>query len=92
MLPAKKYNVDLVGGDTTTSGKGLIISVTAIGEANTDRLAKRDGARKGDLICVSGDLGAAYLGLLLMEREKKDLPESPEVQPDLENQDYCEGC
>lgn len=84
----EKYNVDLVGGDTTTSGKGLIISVTAIGEANTDRLAKRDGARKGDLICVSGDLGAAYLGLLLMEREKKIFLESPEVQPDLENQDY----
>lgn len=84
----EKYNVDLVGGDTTTSGKGLIISVTAIGEVNADKFVKRDGAKKGDLVCVSGDLGAAYLGLLLMEREKKIFLESPEVQPDLENQDY----
>lgn len=84
----EKYNVDLIGGDTTTSGKGLIISVTAIGEVTKDNFVKRSGARKGDLICVSGDLGAAYLGLLLMEREKKIYLESPNVQPDLENQDY----
>src|SRR5690606_39589910 len=63
----EKYNVDLVGGDTTTSNKGLIISVTAIGEVAPDQFVKRDGAQKGDLVCVSGDLGAAYLGLLLME-------------------------
>ncbi len=84
----EKYNVDLVGGDTTSSLKGLVISVTAMGEVNADRFVKRDGARKGDLICVSGDLGASYLGLLLMEREKKIFLESPSVQPDLENQDY----
>ena len=84
----EKYNVDLVGGDTTTSNKGFIISVTAIGEVAEDRFVKRDGAKKGDLVCVSGDLGAAYLGLLLMEREKKIFLESPEVQPDLEGQDY----
>ncbi len=84
----EKYNVDLVGGDTTTSNKGFIISVTAIGEVAPDRFVKRDGAKKGDLVCVSGDLGAAYLGLLLMEREKKIFMESPSVQPDLENQDY----
>ncbi len=84
----EKYHVDLVGGDTTTSNKGLIISVTAIGEVAPDRFVKRDGAKKGDLVCVSGDLGAAYLGLLLMEREKKIFMESPSVQPDLENQDY----
>ena len=83
-----KYNVDLVGGDTTTSNKGFIISVTAIGEVAPGRFVKRDGAKKGDLICVSGDLGAAYLGLLLMEREKKIFMESPSVQPDLESQDY----
>jgi len=77
-----------VGGDTTTSNKGFIISVTAIGEVAEDRFVKRDGAKKGDLVCVSGDLGAAYLGLLLMEREKKIFLESPEVQPDLEGQDY----
>lgn len=84
----EKYNVDLVGGDTTTSNKGFIISVTAIGEVAPDRFVKRDGAKKGDLVCVSGDLGAAYLGLLLMEREKKIFLESPSVQPDLESQDY----
>ena len=84
----QKYNVDLVGGDTTTSNKGFIISVTAIGEVTEGRFVKRDGAKKGDLICVSGDLGAAYLGLLLMEREKKIFLESPSVQPDLEGQDY----
>ncbi len=84
----EKYNVDLVGGDTTTSNKGFIISVTAIGEVVPDRFVKRDGAKKGDLVCVSGDLGAAYLGLLRMEREKKIFMESPSVQPDLENQDY----
>ncbi len=84
----EKYNVDLVGGDTTSSSKGFVISVTAIGEVKADKFVKRDGAQKGDLICVSGDLGAAYLGLLLMEREKKIFIESPSVQPDLENQDY----
>ncbi|HRO48081.1 thiamine-phosphate kinase [Agriterribacter sp.] len=84
----EKYNVDLVGGDTTTSNKGFIISITAIGEVAPDRFVKRDGAKKGDLVCVSGDLGAAYLGLLLMEREKKIFLESPSVQPDLESQDY----
>lgn len=84
----EKYNVDLVGGDTSTSNKGFIISVTAIGEVAPDHFVKRDGAKKGDLVCVSGDLGAAYLGLLLMEREKKIFLESPSVQPDLEDQDY----
>ncbi len=84
----EKYNVDLVGGDTSSSNKGFIISVVAIGEVAPDKFVKRDGAKKGDLICVSGDLGAAYLGLLLMEREKRIFLESPSVQPDLENQDY----
>lgn len=84
----EKYNVDLVGGDTTTSNKGFIISITAVGEVLSNSFVKRDGAGKGDLVCVSGDLGAAYLGLLLMEREKKIFLESPAVQPDLENQDY----
>ena len=84
----EKYNVDLVGGDTTTSNKGFIISVTAIGEVAPGRFVKRDGAKKGDLVCVSGDLGAAYLGLLLMEKKKKIFMESPSVQPDLESQNY----
>src|SRR5688572_8066029 len=67
----EEYGVDLIGGDTTTSQKGFIISCTAIGEVSPDKYVKRDGARKGDLLCVSGDLGAAFLGLTILEREKK---------------------
>ncbi len=87
----EKYNVDLVGGDTTTSQKGFIISVTAIGEIAPDKYVKRSGAKTGDLICVSGDLGGAFLGLTLLEREKKIFLETKGVQPDLENQDYIIG-
>ncbi|MCY7310777.1 MAG: thiamine-phosphate kinase [Chitinophagaceae bacterium] len=86
-----KYGVDLVGGDTTSSQKGFIISVTAIGEAATDKFVKRSTAQKGDLLCVSGTLGAAYVGLLFLEREKKIFTESPGVQPDLENESYVIG-
>ena len=86
-----KYGVDLVGGDTTTSQKGFIISVTAIGEVVTDQFVKRNTAQKGDLLCVSGDLGAAYVGLLFLEREKKIFMESPGVQPDLEGETYVIG-
>ena len=87
----ERYGVDLVGGDTTTSQKGFIISVTAIGEVAPDKYVPRSGAKKGDLICVSGDLGAAFLGLTLLEREKKVFLETKGVQPDLENQDYIVG-
>ncbi|MBV9986187.1 MAG: thiamine-phosphate kinase [Chitinophagaceae bacterium] len=90
-LACEKYGVDLVGGDTSSSNKGLIISVTAIGEAEADKLVKRSTAQKGDLICVSGDLGGAFLGLTLMEREKKIYLENPQIQPDLENEDYIVG-
>lgn len=86
-----KYNVDLVGGDTTSSQKGFIISVTAIGEVAPDKFVKRSTAKKGDLICVSGDLGGAFLGLTILEREKKIFLETQGVQPDLENQDYIIG-
>ena len=85
------YNVDLVGGDTTTSQKGFIISCTAIGEVAPDKYVKRTGARKGDLLCVTGDLGAAYLGLTILEREKRIFLESPGVQPDLEDEKYIVG-
>lgn len=85
------YGVDLIGGDTTSSQKGFIISVTAIGEVSPDKYVKRSGAKKGDLICVSGDLGGAYLGLTLLEREKKIYLENPGVQPDLENESYIVG-
>ena len=84
----ERYNVDLIGGDTTTSQRGFIISVTAIGEVAPDKYVTRAGAGEGDLICVSGDLGAAYLGLQLLEREKKIFLEHPGVQPDLQQQKY----
>jgi thiamine-monophosphate kinase len=82
------YKVDLVGGDTTSSIKGLVISVTAIGYAQKEKIVYRSGAKEGDLICVSGNLGAAYLGLQMLEREKKIFLEHPDVQPDIENEEY----
>jgi thiamine-monophosphate kinase len=90
-IACEKYNVDLVGGDTTSSPKGLIINVTAIGEVKENKFVTRNGAKPNDLICVTGDLGAAYLGLALLEREKKIFLEHPEVQPDLENRTHCIG-
>lgn len=90
-LACKYYHVDLVGGDTTSSQSGLVISVTAIGVAEQDDLVFRNGAKPGDLICVTGDLGAAYLGLQILEREKRIYLEHPNVQPELENADYLIG-
>jgi thiamine-monophosphate kinase len=87
----EQYGVDLIGGDTTSSQKGFIISCTAIGEVTPDKYVKRNGAQKGDLLCVSGDLGGAYLGLTLLEREKRIYLESPGVQPDLEGEKYIVG-
>ena len=86
-----EYNVDLVGGDTASSQKGFIISVTAIGEVAPDKFVKRSTARQGDLICCSGDLGAAYLGLVFLEREKKIFLENPAIRPDLEGEKYVIG-
>jgi thiamine-monophosphate kinase len=86
----ERYGVDLVGGDTTSSQKGFIISVTAIGEVAPDKYVKRSTAQKGDLLCVSGFLGAAFLGLTILEREKKVYAETG-LQPDLENQAYIVG-
>jgi thiamine-monophosphate kinase len=90
-LACEKYGVDLVGGDTSSSLKGFFISVTAIGEVSPDQYIRRSTAKKGNLLCVSGDLGAAYLGLQLLEREKKIYLESPGVQPDLEGEAYVIG-
>ena len=84
------YNVDLVGGDTSTSKSGFVISITAIGEVAPDSYVRRNGARVNDLICVSGELGAAFLGLTLLEREKK-IFEQTGAQPDLEGQAYIVG-
>ena len=87
----EKYGVDLIGGDTSSSQKGFIISVTAIGEVTPDKYVKRNTAKKGDLVCVSGDLGGAYIGLLFLEREKKIYLENPNIQPDLESESYVIG-
>lgn len=87
-LACEKYNVDLIGGDTTSSKQGLVISVTSIGYADEKDITYRNGAEEGDLICVSGDLGGAYTGLQLLEREKLIYLENPKIQPDLEGKDY----
>lgn len=87
-IACEKYGVDLVGGDTSSSKQGLVLSVTSIGYADTEDIVYRDGAGEGDLICVSGDLGGAYVGLQLLEREKLVYLENPNIQPDLEGKDY----
>lgn len=88
LLACEKHQVDIVGGDTTTSKSGLIISITAIGEADEKDIVYRNGAKDGNLLCVTGDLGGAYVGLQLLEREKQIYIETPNVQPDLGGNDY----
>ncbi len=88
LLACKAYGVDLVGGDTTSSLSGLVINVTAIGSVAKEAITYRSGAKENDLICVSGDLGAAYIGLQILEREKQIWKENPDIQPDLEGHDY----
>lgn len=88
LLACERYNVDLVGGDTSASLSGLTISVTAIGKAEKKDVVYRNGAKEGDLVVVTGDLGGAYMGLQLLEREKQIFKENPGVQPDLEGKDY----
>jgi len=88
LLACKKYGVDLVGGDTTSSAGGLVISITAIGYAEEKDLVYRHGALETNLLCVSGDLGGAYMGLQVLEREKTVFKENPNLQPDLEGKDY----
>ena len=90
-LACEKYKVDLVGGDTTTSRSGLVISVTAMGEINPKTLTHRKGAKPGDLLVLSGDIGGAYMGLQILEREKTVFMEHKEMQPDLEPYDYIVG-
>src|SRR5918993_687145 len=86
-----KYEVDLVGGDTSSSQKGFIISITAVGEVATDKFVKRSTAQTGDLLCCTGYLGAAYVGLLFLEREKRIYLENPQIQPDLEGEQFVIG-
>lgn len=80
---AKIYNIDVIGGDTTSSNKGLIISITAIGHANDDKIVYRNGAQPNDLVVVSGDIGGAFLGLQILERENEVFKVNPNNQPDL---------
>jgi thiamine-monophosphate kinase len=87
-LACEQYKVDIIGGDTTSSKSGLMISITVLGLANEDDIVYRNSAKEGDLLCVSGDLGAAYAGLLILEREKSEFVANPEMQPQLEGNDY----
>lgn len=87
-LACEEYNVDIVGGDTSPSLTGLAISITCIGEGDKDKIVYRNGAKETDLICVSGDLGAAYMGLQLLEREKTVLKGEKDIQPDFTGKEY----
>lgn len=87
-LACEKYKVDLVGGDTTSSLSGLFLSLTVIGSAEREEVVYRNTAREHDLICVSGDLGGAYMGLLVLEREKQVFNANPDMQPELGGMDY----
>lgn len=87
-LACERFDVELIGGDTTSSLSGLFINITAIGEAKKDEIIYRSGAKKNDLVCVSGDLGGAYMGLQLLEREKEVFMQDPEIQPELNGFDY----
>lgn len=88
LIACERYNVDLVGGDTTSSLSGLTISATIIGEGEKDKLTYRNTAKEKDLVCVTGDLGGAFMGLTLLQREKEVFKEVPGAQPDLEGNDY----
>jgi thiamine-monophosphate kinase len=87
-LCCDRYDVVLVGGDTRSTRAGMVLSVTLIGSADEDKITYRHGARHNDLLCVSGDLGSAYAGLLILEREKVTYQSNPNFQPDLDGFDY----
>jgi thiamine-monophosphate kinase len=87
-LACEIYGVDIVGGDTTSSRQGLVISITCIGDAPKNKIVKRNGAKDTDIICVSGDLGAAYMGLQLLEREKVASAGQKDFQPDFAGKEY----
>lgn len=87
----KSYGIDLVGGDTTSSAAGLMIAITVLGHVDKDKIAYRRGAKVNDIICVTGDLGAAYMGLQVLEREKQVFLSNPDMQPQLEKYEYLVG-
>lgn len=90
-LACNKFGVDIIGGDTTASQKGLIINVVAIGEQEKEKMVYRNTAKEGDLLCVSGDLGAAYMGLTILQREKQVFLNAPEASIELSGDDYIVG-
>ena len=90
-MAATHYNVDVVGGDTTSSRSGLVISVTALGEASKEQLAYRSGAKVNDILCATGDLGAALMGLQVLEREKQVFLANPDMKPELDKYSYITG-
>jgi len=90
-LACDTYKVDLIGGDTSSSVTGMVICITAVGEADKNKITYRSGAKENDLICVSGDLGGAYAGLKLLQREQDVFRSNPEIQPELEGYDYILG-
>jgi thiamine-monophosphate kinase len=85
------YNVDLIGGDTSASASGFVISISAIGFVDKDKIAYRNGAKPNDILCVTGDLGAAYFGLQTLEREKQVYLANPNMQPELTEKEYLVG-
>ena len=87
----KEYKVDLVGGDTTSSHSGLVLSVTILGTVEKELIAYRNGARENDVLCVTGDLGGAYVGLQILEREKQEFLANPDMQPQLDKYEYVVG-
>lgn len=90
-LACEAYHIDLVGGDTSSSRAGLVISVTAIGEVEKEKIVYRSGAGENDIVCVTGDLGAAYLGLQVLEREKQEFLGNPNMQPKIDDKTYVVG-
>ena len=88
---AKDYQIDIVGGDTTSSRSGLVISITLIGESAPDNIVYRNGAKEGDILCLSGDIGGAYMGLQILEREKEVFKVDPKMQPQLDKYSYIVG-
>lgn len=87
-MACDKYNVDIVGGDTTSSSSGLFMSITVIGEVEQENIVRRSGAKAHDLICVTGDLGSSYAGLLVLQREKAEYLANPNIQPDFSSYEY----
>jgi thiamine-monophosphate kinase len=87
-LACERYQVDIIGGDTTASSKGMIISITAIGEQSAEKIVYRNTAKEGDLLCVSGDLGAAYIGLKMLQREKQVFLNAPDANIELDKHTY----